>query len=520
MNANFGPDYIQQGGIKVYTTLDWGMQQAADKAVDDMISSNDLNATQGALVALDPHTGYIRAMVGGVDYSQSQFNIAADGRRQPGSSFKPIIYTAAIDSGLITEDTPILDAPVSFPGGNGMWSPHNDDDRFRGWITAKTAMAMSVNVPAVKVLNLVGVDTAIRYAQMMGVTSPLAPYLTLALGASGCTPLEMACAYATIDNLGLRPSALCVRQIVSEKGDVLYTANTSLETTPISRDAFTQVKDMMHAVTTVGTAAALFRDGSFPDACGKTGTTQSHRDVWYNGFTNDMVCTVWAGHPSTDSKGHNLYGEPMSHYAFGSTICAPIWKQFMLAAAPMVARDKAADAKNQPPPPAASADNGDDNDNNDSGDDGDDTDTHPARHRPRHSNDGGANGQVSVWIDNRTGDRVSPGSAHAHQEQFTSGTEPSMSNGDNGDNGDNGTDNGGNNDTGTGNGGADNNGNTDSGDQGSRNGAGAGNGSGNGNAGGNANNGGSVQPDTGGGGAGGGQDNGNGKPTSHHDDTQ
>lgn len=415
----FGADFIYQGGINVTTSINWEMQDQAEKAVaNGVMDAAWRGATQAALVAMDPKTGYIKAMVGGVDYTKTQFNIAADGRRQPGSSFKPIIYTAAIDSGLINENTPILDSPVSYPGATGTWSPKNDDNYFRGWVTAKRAMAMSINVPAIKVLKLVGPDTAIRYANMMGVKSPLAPFLTLALGASAVTPLEMASVYSVIANEGLRPSPMSVKQITDDKGTVLYTAEPQLETTPISKAALGQVKDMLAAVVTQGTASMVLGDGSVKGAHGKTGTTQSHYDVWFDGFTDDLVCTIWAGHPSKDKRGHAIYGVPMSGEAFGATICAPIWKRFMIAAEPIMAKERAKEAPKKvevKPPPVVS---NNDDDNSDKASENQDTgDSSQFVHTD----------QVTVWIDNNTGQRVPANTPNSHTEQYNKGSEPPLS---------------------------------------------------------------------------------------------
>ncbi|MDR3709664.1 MAG: PBP1A family penicillin-binding protein [Capsulimonadaceae bacterium] len=415
LSEKFGSDFIYRGGINIATTINWQVQDQAEKALENGVEdARWRGASQAALVAIDPHTGFIRAMVGGVDYSKSQFNIAADGRRQAGSSFKPIIYTAAIDSGLINQNTRILDAPVSYPGLTGVWSPKNDDHRFRGWVTAKRALALSINIAAVKVLKLVGPDTAIRYANMMGIKSPLAPYLTLALGASAVTPIEMAVAYSVIDTGGERPSPLSVKQITDTQGAILYSADPQVETTSIGKDALSQVKEMMRAVVTEGTASAILGDGSVAGACGKTGTTQSHYDVWFDGFTDDLVCTVWAGHPSKDARGRAIYGVPMNGEAFGATICAPIWKRFMIAAEPILAKERVKEAppKAHPAPPPIETD-----------DDATGTDSSSATPSSTGTSDGT---QVTVWVDNVTGQRVAAKSPNSHTVNYARGTEPPL----------------------------------------------------------------------------------------------
>ena len=428
LSTRLGADFIQRGGVKVYTTLNLQMQAEADKDLDQGIANAHwYGATQGALVAMDPATGYVKAMVGGVDYNKSQFNIAADGRRQPGSSFKPIIYTAAMDSGLITENTPILDSPVSFPSGSGgTWSPKNDDHYFRGWVTAKRAVADSINIPAIKVLERVTPQSAIQYARIMGVNSPLQPYLTLALGADAVTPLEMATVYSVIANGGNRPTPTGIRMITDEKDNVLpgFDGEPHVTTTSIQKSALDQMGDMLRAVVTQGTAAASFRDDNPPDAHGKTGTTQSHLDVWFDGYAQGLVCTVWAGNPYVDPHTKRaMYGHPMGSGAFGATITTPIWKKFMVAALP-IARAEEAKEKAQrdalhpaPPPPDTGA-----NQNATTGTQGSDTDN-------QDDDSGGITPvaeMVPVWIDNSTGKRVPPISPDAHVEKYARGQEPAF----------------------------------------------------------------------------------------------
>jgi penicillin-binding protein 1A len=428
----YGTDMIYRGGLKIETTLNLGMQQAAEQAVEDGVANNKyLGATDAALIAMEPQTGYIKAMVGGVDYKSSQYNIAAFGRRQPGSSFKPVIYTAAIDSGLITENTPILDEPITLPGAAGPWSPKNDDGVFHGWVTARKAFADSINVPAVKVLRLVGVQTAIEYATMMGIKSPLMPYLTLALGASAVTPLEMATMYSMIDNKGERPTPIAIEKIEQSDGTILEDNEPNLVTTSIKPDALAQIDDMMRAVVTEGTASLVFADGNPPGAHGKTGTTQNHKDVWFDGYVPKLTCVVWAGHPAVDPQTGKPTFLPMHGEAWGATICAPIWKQFMVAALKIEAAQAAKDAPKPPPTPTAPKA----------------TTTaittasspaEPAKQKAAAAtaavvhtdpDDPGAilssDGKtVKVWVDGDTGLRTSPNAPGSQQQSFAIGTEP------------------------------------------------------------------------------------------------
>ena len=439
----YGSDFVYRGGINVTTTLNWQMQQAAESAVAQHIADmRYTGADQAALVCMEAQTGYIKAMVGGLDYSKSEFNIAADGRRQPGSSFKPVYYTAALDSGIISETTPILDSPISLPGANGTrWRPQNDDHYFRGWVTAKEAIELSLNVPSVKVLEKVGVDTAIRYARMMGIESPLAPYYTLALGASAVTPLEMADAYATIDNGGARPIPTPIEQITDGAGQILEDDVPKLETTSISASACSEMSDMLRDVVTSGTAAGAFRANNPPDAHGKTGTTQSHLDVWFDGYTKDLVTTVWAGHPAVDPTTNKaIYGIPMSHEAFGATICAPIWRDFMISAEGIEAKQQAREAaldKTKTPvivpagqtPAGQNADSSDSNAISDDSDSNADDDQNAVDNSDQ-TDDAGqtstddTNSTTTVWIDNDTGQPTTPNAPNSHPETFAKGYAP------------------------------------------------------------------------------------------------
>ena len=300
LKQHYGSDFIYQGGIRVYTTLNWQMEQQAESiAANQVHNLAYANVSQAAIICMEPQTGYIKAMVGGIDYDKSQYNITTS-PRQPGSSFKPVYYTAGLDSGVINESTEVLDGPISLPGGldGKRWTPHNDNDRYYGWVTTKTAIAQSLNCASVKVMEKVGLPTAIRYARMMGIHSPLDQVMSLALGSSGVSPLEMADVYATIDNGGLRPFPTPIEQITDDSGNVVEDNVPQLETTGISAGACAKMSDMLQAVVAYGgTAGPVLGDGSVPGAHGKTGTTQEHKDTWFDGYTKDLVTVVWAGHP-------------------------------------------------------------------------------------------------------------------------------------------------------------------------------------------------------------------------------
>jgi len=433
IRRKYGPDYVTNGNLKIYTTLNWPMQQRAEQAVKDGLARVRGNGpTQSALVCLDPRTGEIKAMVGGADYKKSQFNIAAQGRRQPGSSFKAVVYSAAINDGSVKESTTVLDAPVSYGGGKKPYTPKDDNGYSYERKTLKEAMAMSINVPAVKVLHLIGPQAAIRYARMMGIHSPLDPVPSLALGSSGVTPLEMASVYSTFPAGGNHPEPSAWTRLTDAQDNVVEDVPPAIETHVLQKETVAQLDDMLRAVVTEGTADKV--GGMPPDARGKTGTTQGHKDVWFVGYTPDLVCAVWAGHPIYRTKnGPPAYGEEMSGSTWGATTCAPIWAQFMSQALPIfktargreVARQKA----KQPPvvKPVTSADTAAavEAAPSDPSADTPPSDTpRPTRHIRRSQPHDNGDGTVTVNVDDNSSLLAPDGAPASHPETFTTGTQP------------------------------------------------------------------------------------------------
>ena len=341
LQHKYGKDYLERGNLRVYTTLSWPMQQIAEDALRQGIANvSGRGPNQGCLVALDPKTGEIKAMVGGTDYAKNQFNIVTQARRQPGSSFKAVVYSAAIDSHVVSENTTVLDAPVTYQTGGKAYTPRDDNGYSYRRRTLRDAMAQSVNVPAVKVLKEVGAQSVVRYARLMGVDSPLDPVLSLALGSSGVTPMEMADVYATIANGGNHPVPTPFTRLADSNDRTIEDIPPAIETHVLQPDTVRQVDDMLRAVVTDGTGKVV---DDVPEARGKTGTTQGHKDVWFVGYDKNLVCAVWAGHPLHNAKtGQDSYGAEMEGNAWGSTVCAPIWRNFMLKAVPLF---QAAEAK-------------------------------------------------------------------------------------------------------------------------------------------------------------------------------
>ena len=320
--GRFGEDFVYNGGLQVYTTLDLDMQIAAERAVREGIDEaqrQKLNVTQGALVAIEPRTGYVRAMVGGYDFTQSQFNRAWQARRQPGSAFKPFIYVTALANGV--PPTKIIeDAPVEYfvPDANPEfqhWQPKNYDEKFRGPVTMRYALENSINIPAIKTIAELGPERVIEYAKRMGIKSPLQPNLSLALGSNDVTALEMTSAFGTLAGLGVRTEPIPIKKIQARNGQVLEEHEPRQELA-LSADIAYVMTDLLKGVIARGTGrgAAIGRP-----AAGKTGTTDDYRNAWFVGYTPWLVTTVWIG---------NDDNSPMKKVV-GATVPARIWASFM-----------------------------------------------------------------------------------------------------------------------------------------------------------------------------------------------
>ena len=318
----YGEDLVYTGGLQVYTTIDLRMQAAAERALRrglDQARRSRLNVTQGALVALNPSTGYIRAMVGGYDFERSPFNRAWQAQRQAGSAFKPFIYAAAVANGWRPTKL-ILDAPISYDDGSAeRWQPKNYDEKFRGWVTMRHALEQSINIPAIRTLQRLGPERVISYARRMGIQSPLAPNLSLALGASEVTPLEMASAYGTLAAMGIRAEPILVLKVVDRHGRVLE-ENRVRRTAALEPSVAAQMIDLLKGVIQRGTGR---RAGIGRPAAGKTGTSDDYRNAWFIGFTPYLSTAVWVGNDDNAP----------TRRVVGGTVPAGIWASFMRVAA-------------------------------------------------------------------------------------------------------------------------------------------------------------------------------------------
>ncbi|MGH7394957.1 MAG: penicillin-binding protein 1A, partial [Candidatus Methylomirabilales bacterium] len=278
---------------------------------------------EGALLAQDPRSGQIKAMVGGYDFERSKFNRAVQARRQPGSAFKPFVYAAAFDLGL-TPSTIFEDSPVSFPttidGEQKEWSPENYDQTFRGPVTLRQGLEHSINVVAVKLLETIGVGAATQMAHRLGIRSPLRAELGLALGTSEVTLLEMVSAYGTLAAGGVRTPPYAIRRILDSRGRVLEERFPEGQQVlrPATAATLTHVLEGVVERGTGRRARVIERP-----LAAKTGTTQDAADAWFLGYSPSLVAGIWVGYDTVRSLGP---------HETAATLAAPIWIQFMRAA--------------------------------------------------------------------------------------------------------------------------------------------------------------------------------------------
>ncbi|GGB40623.1 penicillin-binding protein [Roseibium aquae] len=317
-SKNYAADYVMDvlphfigaldSDIIVDTTIDLKTQEDAEKALRDALAANgaEYRVTQGAIVTLDT-AGAIRAMVGGANYAKSQFNRAAYAKRQPGSAFKPFVYLAALESGL-TASTIRQDQPVSFGG----WAPRNYTKEHYGPVSLTRALSMSLNTVAAQLAHEVGVKVVVNTSKKMGITSDLSNNLSISLGTSEVTPLEIASAYVPFSNGGYGVLPHVIRQIRTVDGEVLYARSGEGRGRVISRQTVGEMNMMMRETLLTGTGRAAQLESGRP-AGGKTGTTQNFRDAWFIGYTGNLTTAVWIGNddnsPTKKATGGNLPAE-------------------------------------------------------------------------------------------------------------------------------------------------------------------------------------------------------------------
>lgn len=330
LEARLGQTLVRQGGLKIYTTLNAGMQRAAVKAISRGVGAiaqrhkeqarGGTTAPEGALVALDARNGEIKAMVGGSDYSRSQFNRVVQARRQPGSAFKPFVYAAAFERGL-TPATVIDDAPISFEIGNGgqreTWAPENVDHKYRGAVTLRRALEESINVPTIRLIAAIGVDPVIDLAHRLGITTELRREYALALGVSEASLLEMTSAYQVFANRGSLSPPLAIRRVVGP-GDIVLEEQFPQPQQVMREEVAFVLTSVLEGVVERGTGKAARRIGR--PVAAKTGTTQAAEDLWFLGYTPSIVAGIWLGY---DQR------RPIGSHETAGKVAAPIWVDFM-----------------------------------------------------------------------------------------------------------------------------------------------------------------------------------------------
>jgi len=334
IEEKYGKEALYNQGLKVYTTVDLKMQKVAEQALESGLktiekrhkypSSTDPLSLEGGVICFDLDTGYIKVMVGGRDYRKSQFNRVTQARRQTGSSFKPIVYAAALDKNYTTTSI-LVDAPIIFEWGNQRWRPRNFEDKYSGPITLRNALTHSVNVVTVKIAQDIGIDYIRKYAQNMGISSPIHNDLSMVLGSSSLSLYELSRAYALFANQGKKFKPIFITKVVDRNGKTLeenpplfsYQVSAKEEQILSPQTAYLMT-NLLQGVVQNGTgwrAKSLGRP-----AAAKTGTTDQFLDAWFIGYTPELLTGVWVGFDEERSLGEN---------ETGSQAASPIWVNFM-----------------------------------------------------------------------------------------------------------------------------------------------------------------------------------------------
>jgi penicillin-binding protein 1A len=324
LEKKIGSAALYKGGLTIQTTLSYGLQQAAEKALESGLGEIEQRMAasgvpypdpQGAMIAIDVKTGAILVMAGGRDYGASQFNRAVDAYRQPGSAFKPIIYAYAIERDF-DQSSLLLDAPVSYNG----WQPRNFSGTYEGEITLRKSLADSKNIPAVRLLQTLGPSAVVDFARTCGLTSPLSPYPSLALGAFEVSLLELTSAYTVFPNQGVHIKPYGITAVSGLDGRLMW-ENSRLRKIVMSRSGAAIMTDLLRGAVTEGTGKRALSIGR--PVAGKTGSTSEYRDALFIGFSPSIAAGVWTGRDNFS---------PLGPYETGGRAALPIWIRFMESA--------------------------------------------------------------------------------------------------------------------------------------------------------------------------------------------
>lgn len=322
---------LLDGGFKVYTNIDWDMQAAVVKAIHHVVAEHAHDRVNNAAFMLMDGEGRVMALGGGADFKKYQYNTVTQSRRQPGSSFKPFVYATAFALGHLDPNSTISNEKLVIEQDSGEpYVPKNDNGKFGGMVSVRTALAASINVPAVRTIMDVGPNTVVANAHdVFGFTSDLAAVPSLALGASNVSPWEMAQAYSVFMLRGTRATPFLINKVEDSNGNLVGEEEPKLARNVLNATVCDDVNDLLRAVVTGGTGT---RAGVVPDARGKTGTTSSNKDAWFCGFANGLVGVGWVGNEQYSKRLKHYVPMPMNHAVFGGTVTAPFWAEVMQAA--------------------------------------------------------------------------------------------------------------------------------------------------------------------------------------------
>ncbi len=331
----FGVAELADAGFVLLSTLEAAEQESAERAVreglvelagkSERVRKKDA-PLQAALVSLEPATGAVRAWVGGRDFRESQFDRAGTARRQAGSAFKPLVYATAFEEGTATPATLLEDAPLTLEAGGKSWSPMNDDDQFHGWVTARTAVEQSYNLPTIRLALATGLPKIVASAKALGLTANLKAVPSLAIGSFEVAPVELAVAYSAFANRGVRPAVRMLDSVQRADGTALAAIGDSESMAGkavFSPQTAFLVTTLLQGVVDYGTARSMRTLGLADPVAGKTGTSNNRRDNWFVGFTPERATAVWVGYDDDSPT-------PFS----GSKAALPVWTKFMLAVRP------------------------------------------------------------------------------------------------------------------------------------------------------------------------------------------
>lgn len=317
LQQQFTPAVVFKGGLTVYTTLDTKLQGYAEKASRETF--NNPKDPEVALVSIDPKTGYVKALVGGRDYTKNKFNLATQGSRQPGSSFKTFVLADAIEQGMPPYFEVDSSSPAEIPAKPEPWIVDNSEGSGSGAMSLESATHSSVNTVFARVAYGIGIKTVAKMAQRMGIVTKLPNYPSIALGAANVTPIEMASAYGTLATGGTHYPTTVITKVVDRNGQTVFEASPKGKKVLTPEVAYA-VTSILEGVITQGTGTRA--DIGRP-AAGKTGTSQLNRDLWFVGYTPQLVTSVWVGYPKERTV------EIDGSRGYGGTFAAPIWASFM-----------------------------------------------------------------------------------------------------------------------------------------------------------------------------------------------